>query len=58
MLTFKVTETARLSPHRSVPLLAAFPMAPKPPTEDDQNREHRQRHRDADADRNTPGRHR
>jgi hypothetical protein len=24
MLTLKVTETARLSPHRSVPLLAAF----------------------------------
>lgn len=53
MLTFKVTETARLSPHRSVPLLAAFPMAPKPPNEDDQNREHRQRQRDADGDRGT-----
>jgi hypothetical protein len=51
MLTLKVTETARLSPHRSVPLLAAFPMAPKPPNEDDQDREHRQRHRDADGDR-------
>jgi hypothetical protein len=56
MSTFKVTESARLSPHRSVPLLAAFPMAPKPPNEDDHNREHRQRRRDADGDGGARGR--
>jgi hypothetical protein len=51
MLMLKVTETARLSPHRSVPLLTAFHMAPQPPTKDDQDHEHGQRHSAPDGDR-------